>query len=378
MTADPANGRATGEPDKPIKTIYEIGAIGLISRVAPERAKLVWIGEEDPQTDDERRSQQFNLKALFELLHRSARDEIDFIVVYPATRHPPWHWRPLRSLGHRPLRPWQRFIRLFGIQALRLLPHRIPLFVVDYDDMRTVPRFNVFLLDRCRYYFKRELPIDRWQVFQRTVHPEMPSTRFRERAVNRDRIAKLRPWSIGFSTAAPELPSSEFPEKTIDLFVSLAVSGSSTVRMQGLAELRELAKRNDRIFIADRRLPRDEFLATMARAWLTWSPEGFGWDCFRHYEAGAFYSVPVINQPTIVRDRPLRPGEHAFYYDADIPGSLSSVVEAALGDRERLKKMAIAAHDHVATHHVFPWRQAARLLRYAQGLEVPPGGMDMI
>jgi hypothetical protein len=205
----------------------------------------------------------------------------------------------------------------------------------------------------------------------------MPSTRFRDRAVNRRRIARLRPWSIGFSTDAPELPSADFPEKTIDLFVSLAVSGSSTVRMQGLAELRELAARNPRIFIADRRMPKPEFLATMSRAWLTWSPEGFGWDCFRHYEAAALYSVPVMNQATIVRYRPLRPGEHAFYYDADVPGSLGSAIEAALGDRDRLKKMAIAAHDHVAAFHLFPWRQAEQLLRYAQGLEAPPGGVEM-
>ena len=42
-----------------------------------------------------------------------------------------------------------------------------------------IARHNLFLLDRAKYFFKRELPVDRWQVFQRTGHVGLPGPRFR-------------------------------------------------------------------------------------------------------------------------------------------------------------------------------------------------------
>ena len=73
------------------------------------------------------------------------------------------------------------------------------------------------------------------------------------------------------------------------------------------------------------RLSLPEFYQRAARAWLVWSPEGLGWDCFRHYEAPACGSVPVINQPNIERHQPLVHGEHAFYYDRS-PGELTRTI----------------------------------------------------
>lgn len=364
------------EPLNADTPIVEIGGSGLLSRVDPRTATLLWTSEEDLGEPKPANVREFTLRECWRLWRRAWRYEIDTIVVYPPTRHPPWHWRPLRSVFHRPIGPWRRFIRLFGIQALRLLPKRMSVIVVDSDDMRTIPRCNAFLLDRCTWYFKRELPIDRWQVFQRTVHPEMPSTRFRNKPRNRQRIEKLRPWAIGLMSDTPTLPPMEFPEKTIGLFVATATN-SSTVRPAGLAELRALAARRKDIFISEGRLLHDEFMRTMTRSWLTWSPEGFGWDCIRTYEAASVYSIPVINQPTIVRCRPLLEGVHALHYDADVPGSLARVVEAALADPERLRRIATAAREHVAAHHVTPWRQAEQLLAYRSGLETPPGGIAL-
>lgn len=242
----------------------------------------------------------------------------------------------------RPFAPWRRLIRLLGIQALRLLPRSMPIFVVDFDDMRTVARHNLFLLDRCKYYFKRELPIDRWQVFQGTAHPVMPSTRFRARPRNRRRLEKVFPWSIGFQSDGPQLPEMPFPEKTFDVFVATGLN-SATSRIEGLAELRDLAAQGVRIYFSEGRLPHDEFMRMMAKCWITWSPEGFGWDCIRDYETPVAHSVPLKNRPTIVRFQPFMEGTHALFYDADLPGDLSRVIRDALRDTARLKSMAIAA-----------------------------------
>ena len=149
------------------------------------------------------------------------------------------------------------------------------------------------------------------------------------------------------------------------------------MRDAGLSELRALASRRGGIVIADKRLPHDEFLRMMARAWLTWSPEGFGWDCIRHYEAAAAFSVPVINQPTIVRYQPLLDRVHALYYDADVPGALTTVIESALADLDRLRRIATAARQQVATHHLTPWHRAEQLRRYHAGLEDPPGELTI-
>jgi hypothetical protein len=358
--------------DPLISSILELGIWG--RHWIFSDATLIWTTEEDP--GEKLPVREFSLAEAWRLLRAAHRNRIGLIVVQ-STCHPPWHWRPLRSVLRRPFAPWRRFVRLFGTEIIRFFPRKIPLFVVDRDDQRTIARHNLFLLDRCTYYFKRELPVDRWQVFQKTAHPEMPSTRFRRNRRNRTRIEKLRPWAMGYMSPSRELSRMGFPEKNIGLFVAVSVYESSTVRIEGMTELRALAARRNDIFIAEHRMPQEEFVDHIARAWLTWSPEGFGWDCGRHYEAAVFYSIPVINQPTIVRYRPLLEGVHALHYSADVAGDLTRVIETALADRDRLKEMAIAAREYVSAFHLDPWSRADQLIRYAKGLEEPPGGLCM-
>ena len=88
----------------------------------------------------------------------------------------------------------------------------------------------------------------------------------------------------------------------------------------------------------------------MSRAWLAWSPEGFSWECYRTGEAAQCLTVPVVNHPTVERHRPLLQGQHLIQYDIEDDG-LGRAVEAALADKERLKQMALAAREHVKTHH---------------------------
>jgi hypothetical protein len=63
--------------------------------------------------------------------------------------------------------------------------------------------------------------------------------------------------------------------------------------------------------------------------------------------------VPVINYPTILRHMPLEQGVHAIYY-APEGDDLSFAVTEALKDKERLRRMALAAREHVQTHHAGP------------------------
>jgi hypothetical protein len=87
----------------------------------------------------------------------------------------------------------------------------------------------------------------------------------------------------------------------------------------------------------------------MSKAWLACSPSGMGWECYRTAEAAQCLAVPVVNRPTIECYAPLRDGEHAIFYDIE-PGGLTRAVEAALADRDRIRRMALAARRHVLDH----------------------------
>jgi hypothetical protein len=256
----------------------------------------------------------------------------------------------VRALFHRrTLRGEVSFSRALGPQLLRA-GASAPIAVIDHEDIPLINRNNLFLLDRCHTYFKRELPVDRWRLFLKTEHANLPTPRFRMRARNLARIAKLQPISLGLPRPSLAAIPTESIEKTVDVFFAGQVEGSSSVRARGMAELAVLRERGLTVDVPSERMPPAEFYRRAAAAWLTWSPEGLGWDCFRHYEACACESVPVISQPTIERHRPLVAGEHAFYYDVE-PGGLTRAIMAAIADKPRLSKMAQAARRHVLAHH---------------------------
>ena len=81
-----------------------------------------------------------------------------------------------------------------------------------------------------------------------------------------------------------------------------------------------------------------------------WSPAGYGWDCFRHYEAAAVGTVPVISASTLYRYAPFRDGEHCFFYPVE-PGALAAIVRRALADKKRLTEISARARAHVLAHH---------------------------
>jgi hypothetical protein len=198
-------------------------------------------------------------------------------------------------------------------------------------------------------------------VFLKTAHANLPTPRFREDARRRAWVEKLRPISLGLPTEGADVLPPTLAEKNADVFFAGRVTGSSTLRERGLVELRALAAAGLSLDIPDAPLPRAAFYVRCAAARLVWSPEGLGWDCFRHYEAPACGAVPLINTPTIERHAPLIAGEHALYYDPE-PGGLTRAVTAALTDSEALTRIASAGQAHVMAHHT-----PTALARYVVG-----------
>lgn len=241
--------------------------------------------------------------------------------------------------------PW-----LFATWAWRILHrfHEVPVIAIDLRDTFSVGRCNFHLLDACRAYYKRELPADRWQVFFKSGHWDLPGRRWRQKRRNQKRLAKFRP--INYSNArASQLKLSHVP-KTADVFFAGDLFRGTTPRADGISELKALETDGYRIDLPEHRLPYDEYLKRLAGAWLAWSPSGYGWQCTRHTEAAAVGTVALSNYPTILRDMPLRDGEHCLFYSPE-PGELSAVVRQALADKPRLQRIADAAHSHLWHHH---------------------------
>ncbi len=353
--------------------VIEIGRHADFKSAFPERTQLLWTDKELKYPLDA--YPPFTLRSAWRAWRDVRSGKIDLIVVW-AWPDAPWNFRQLKAVIARPFRPLASLIRIFGIQMLRFVSTATPIIVIDNEDPRTIPSHNVFLIDKAKYFFKRELPVDRWQVFQHTKHAGLPGARFRSKAKNRRRIEKLRPISIGVLPAQPISRELPFPEKTVDVFVAVLVEGRTTVRIQGIQQLRALALDGIAIDFADQYISSSQYMERMAKAWLTWSPEGYGWDCFRHYEAPIAYSVPLINSPTIIRYAPLIDRVHALYYQPDDPESLVSTIKNALSNRERLREMAQRARTHVLAHHVRPRPHVDMILRMALGLDEAPGGVQ--
>jgi hypothetical protein len=318
-------------PD-PARPILEIGDRTVFRLVKPESTTLAWSGPRSPPVS----AGDFiplTARNTAKILRDIAIGRYNLVVCHPPERSV---WKDLRH-GRKDLR---------HVWMHRLLPHlrgspAVPLVVVDSSDAAQVPAHNLSLLDRCTLFFKRELALDRERLL-----PPRPQAMHRQQ-LERNR-AKLRPYALGL----PRWKLDQVPvhpvEKTIDLF--FAGQLHTTLRRNERSHLQSLAQEGIAVDVPEGRLAPEEFYRRCAAAWLVWSPEGSGWDCFRHYEAGACRSVAVMNRPTIQCRAPLREGEHVFFYDPDRK-DLADVVRRALSDKDRLRRMGEAARAHVLAHH---------------------------
>ncbi len=224
----------------------------------------------------------------------------------------------------------------------------VPLTVVDRSDGSHIAEWNHPLLEAAETYWMRELPL----------HPQHPlintSRRFRHHS-NLDKspllqaMKKVRPISLGLSDSRQALAKPA--TKRHDIF--FAGSNTSPVREEARQVLQRLAVEGAyKIYLPETALSRTDFYQACAESHLVVSPSGWGWDCFRHYEAALCGSVPVMNYPTIRRYRPFLEGEHGFYYDLEDNG-LERCLRKALTDRARLIEMGQSARSHALNYHLF-------------------------
>lgn len=294
--------------------------------------------------------------ALWRLFRDIRAGRYDLVAIHPPL-YPFWHPRSFLAVlkftvlrGHFAVFPRTLFSTM-AYSLLRFLPD-CRMVGIDMADNFGIPGHHFFLLDRAKRFFKRELPVDRWKVFFRTGHRSLPTRTFRSRKKWQRRLNAISPISLAILPDILDSARRVFgADKKTDLFFAGQVRDSSTVRSDGFATLEILKARGVVVDVPDKQIPFEEFHRRCSEAWLTWSPEGFGWDCVRHAEASLAGSVAVINSPTICRHQPLRNGEHCFFYFPDDSDGLENTIMDALKDKQQLKKMAMAARQHVNSHH---------------------------
>lgn len=319
--------------------ILEVGGFCLFKQGLPEQTALIWAGK---RTDNIPVPDYTLLSwPVFRQLRRSlASGAFAFVACFPPELAPLREARSRKSLGRR---------LLYHILLRHpMLTESASLAVLDYGDRVPIRRHNHHLLKRAFWYFKRELPVSREVLLLGTTRWFDSAEAVLQSRLYRDNEHKLFPTSLGLSVERlADVPEGAL-EKTTDIFFSGQMS--SEVRRRGLPELLGLSRFGIKVDVPPAPLPRKEFYERCARAWLVWSPEGSGWDCFRHYEASACRSVPVINRPRITRHGPMTEGVHCFFYEPS-GGNLAAVVKAALADKEKLRTMAEAGREHVLRHH---------------------------
>jgi hypothetical protein len=330
--------------------ILELGPVPVVKPVYPDETMLVGTGRDplpigDPTAFDLSPGKlgrvlallkDHSIDALFVTRLSSQRDAIIPVIFRLLT-------------DHRSLRRGVPLLRIFGDRIVRL-GAAAPIIVYDPSDAPFVPRQALWLWAVATAVFKRELPLDRWQLFMRTAHADVPTPRFRKLPYYQAIIDKVRPMSLGLPAESERALPSHIPAKTTDVFFAGEIKANSSVRDAGIRELLALRDRGVSVDLPNARLTLDEFLRRCGQARLVWSPQGFGHDCFRHYEAAACGSVPLISRSPIEQYAPFRDGETAIFYDPE-PGGLTRRVVSALERREELRVMGMAARGHVLAFH---------------------------
>jgi hypothetical protein len=326
--------------------ILELGDWSLLKACFPEQSTFIFTGASSQTPSSEESHRPFSPATMFEVLRGFRRGDWDLVFCYPPGI-PIWDCRRgpagfLSSLS-------RLFFRFRTLGAYVARAGKIPLVVVDLNDTRRVPASALPLLDSSVLYFKRELPLDPAKLLfdvkpEFRTHARVMASPFFER--NR---LKFRPVSASVPDSIAEKARNLRPEKTVDVFFA-GSRMNSEIRRRGFEELALLSERGYVVDISTGGLGQREYLERCARSWLTWSPEGYGWECYRHYEASLCGSVPILNAPSILRYEPLEHGVHAILYSGR-PGALVAAVETALSNKPALASMADRARLHALSHH---------------------------
>ena len=220
---------------------------------------------------------------------------------------------------------------------------------IDRTDSLVIDNSRFAALDASRVYFKRELPQNPLNTFLYTSDKAEYTSNVLHIPFFRDQLDKLAPVAIGLEDeTVRDLASRDVP-KDVDLFFAGELK-HRPARIHGMKLLQRLRDEGYKLDLPEEPLPKKAYFERASRALLAWSPEGYGYECYRTYEMAALGCVPILQYPTIQRHAPFADGESVLHYFID-DDSLYHVVKRALDDRNKLREIGRRAREHVVAHH---------------------------
>lgn len=178
--------------------------------------------------------------------------------------------------------------------TIKELNDKVPVAVIDLDDWMCLSEANQVSFKYCSFYFKRELPYNRFFLYYQ--NRPTPWKYWRDRLASQ--FYKVSNVSLGIEDRRyDDLKSKRVQSQDIDVF--FCGETTSSPRGDALKKLLKMSEEGQWKIVIDRGLSFEEYCHKMARSKITISISGGGWDCFRHYEAVALGSLPVMDTPLV-------------------------------------------------------------------------------
>lgn len=179
--------------------------------------------------------------------------------------------------------------------SLSELSRFAPVVVVDFIDHPYLTSGDLDLLESCQAYFKREIPYDRFVLYHQNQQ-RIKSYPYEKKVALLDKIRSI---PLGIRDQKFQvLRQQRVTTQDIDVFWCGKIS--NTLRITAVKHLEALSRQKSwNIVIMETPVAFDEYCRMIARSKITVSIAGAGWDCFRHYEAAALGSLPLMNRPTV-------------------------------------------------------------------------------
>jgi hypothetical protein len=297
---------------------------------------------------EEAQNQRDDLGSIIEKIRAGRYDAV-------VLANPPDYWNPRKNAArnlarlHKRWRDVSAFIGFERIFHALAKQTSIPLYLLDEVDASVVDNSKFRFLDRCARYFKRELPANVLNAFlYTTAKTESPDSILHNPTCRRW-ARKLAPISIGISDEQFARASAVKTEKKIDVFFA-GQFANRPHRQIGRDALLKLKADGFRVHISEENYPEEVFHEYCAESLLCWSPEGFGADCYRHYEIAACGSVPLRRHSPLFPYAPMRENVECIYYLHE-SFDLYDAARTALREPDRLVPMGRNAQERVRDFH---------------------------
>ena len=317
--------------------ILEIGRIPLFKSVYPDQTTWIRTGSSLVQAGDRYVTFQAGFASVVNLLWKVGRGRFQIILLPAVDIEFPADATLTKKILRHSIAAVACLRLSRWLAQILLRPKQNVIAFLDISDFPRIASVTRDIVPQTLCYFKREL---------------YPTVSFSGESDQKWWTERTEPISLPapVSFEPPLIP------KQTDVFFSGNIY--TPVREAGLRVLETLASGGLKIDILRERIPHEEYMQRMAASWLVWSPSGFGWDCYRHYEACLAKSVPVIDSPSAERVLWLKDRKHCFYYGRS-EGELAETIRNALVEKQRLAEMGNQARQHVIENH-----SRAALVRY--------------